>query len=578
MSFLYELHGKKEQTSCGRFTRIQPDSPWSIFRKVVILVIILISTAAWAQTTTQENNKEGNSYEDLVEIFKDWREFQKPTLVDGIPDYTADAMAKQHRELTEYRQRLAAVDTSGWSVSQRVDYLLIWAEMNGLDFDHRVHRPWARNPAFYTMIWPSQSDVPRREGPVLHGTIELWQYEFPLTPERAADLTEQLRTVPKIFEQAKGNLVENARDLWLGGVRRMKRQNQDLDALARRVAGTNGELDSAIQQAREATDEFVAWLEAEAPSKTGPSGVGKENYNWYLKNVYLLPYTWEEEVTIMRRELARAHASLRLEEHHNRELPPLTPIASAEEYDNRLNAAVTEFMQFLKEEEIVTVKDYMDPALRAKIGSFTPPDEYRHFFAKINLRDPVVMRTHFYHWIELARMKHEPHPSPIRRVPLLYNIFAFRAEGLATAMEEMMMHAGLFDDRPRARELIWILVAQRAARALGGLYMHSNDWTMQQAVDFACEWTPRGWLEKDGALVWFEQDLYLKQPGYGTSYITGKVEIENLMSERARQLGDDFTLKRFMDEVNSAGVIPLSLVRWQLTGKDDEITHLLQSR
>jgi len=149
-----------------------------------------------------------------------------------------------------------------------------------------------------------------------------------------------------------------------------------------------------------------------------------------------------------------------------------------------------------------------------------------------------------------------------------------RAEGLATGMEEMMMHAGLFDNHPRTRELIWILLAQRAARALGGLYMHGLGWTMDQAVKFASEWTPRGWLKENGSLVWFEQDLYLRQPGYGTSYITGKVEIEKLMTERARQLGDRFTMKRFMDEVNAAGVIPVSLIRWELTGLDDEISSM----
>jgi hypothetical protein len=39
------------------------------------------------------------------------------------------------------------------------------------------------------------------------------------------------------------------------------------------------------------------------------------------------------------------------------------------------------------------------------------------------------------------------------------------------------------------------------------------------------------------------------------------------MRERARQLGDDFTLKRYFEEVNGAGLIPVSLVRWQLTGQ-----------
>ncbi len=145
-------------------------------------------------------------------------------------------------------------------------------------------------------------------------------------------------------------------------------------------------------------------------------------------------------------------------------------------------------------------------------------------------------------------------------------------------MEEMMMHAGLFDDRPRARELIWVLLAQRAARALGGLYMHSNDFTMEQARAFAAQWTPRGWMPKDSNTNLFEQHLYLQQPGYGTSYVSGKVEVEKLLAERARQLGDDFTLKRFMDELNAAGVIPVSLIRWELTGLDDEIIRMGQSQ
>lgn len=541
--------------------------------KLLVLLLVLTSIGR-VQTTSLENNKSAYTYQDLITLFKEWREFQKPPLVDGIPDYTSLAMAKQYEELADYQHRLAAFDISDWPVPHQVDYHLLRAEMNGMDFDHRVRRPWTRMPAFYTMVWPSQSDVPAREGPVVYGTIELWQYDFPLTPQAAAKLTAQLKTIPKILEQAKHNLAGNARDLWMGGIRAMKAQSNDLNSLLQRIDRTNTDLLSAIQWARQATDDFVVWLEVKAPSKTGPSGVGKENYDWYLKNVYLLPHTWEEEVAIMRNELARAHATLKVEEHHNRKLPPLNPIFNAEEYERRSDAAVIEFMKFLKEEEIVTVKDYMEPALRKQIGSFIPPDQYRHFFAKINHHDPIVMQTHQYHWIELARMTYEPHPDPIRRVSLLYNIFVFRAEGLATAVEEMFMHAGLLDDRPRSRELIWILIAQRAARALAGLYVQSNYWTLEQAVDFACEWTPRGWLEKAGDLVWFEQDLYLMQPGYGSSYLTGKLEIEKLLTEYARQAGDDFTIKQFMDEINTIGVIPPSLIRWELTGKDDEINQL----
>jgi len=171
-------------------------------------------------------------------------------------------------------------------------------------------------------------------------------------------------------------------------------------------------------------------------------------------------------------------------------------------------------------------------------------------------------------------MRHDPHPSPIRRVPLLYNIWDSRAEGLATAMEEMMMSAGLVDDSPRSRELVYIMVAQRAARAIAGLRVQSNEWSIDKAVVFAAEQTPRGWFRADGNLVLFEQQLYLEQPGYGTSYLTGKALIESLMTERALELGDAFTLKGFMEELFASGVIPVSLIRWEITGNDSWLPRL----
>ena len=139
-----------------------------------------------------------------------------------------------------------------------------------------------------------------------------------------------------------------------------------------------------------------------------------------------------------------------------------------------------------------------------------------------------------------------------------------------------MLHAGLYDDNPRAREVVWIMLAQRAARGLGSLYAHANLFTMKEAADFHVRWTPRGWMREDLDLLGFEQGLYLRQPGYGSSYLTGKYLLEQLLQERSRQLGDAFSTSRWFDEVNQAGVIPVSLIRWQLTGKDDEIRALAQ--
>src|ERR1044071_388733 len=159
--------------------------------------------------------------------------------------------------------------------------------------------------------------------------------------------------------------------------------------------------------------------------------------------------------------------------------------------------------------------------------------------------EPLALYSHFYHWWDLARMREEPHASPLRRSPLLFNIWDNRAEGMATAMEEMMLHAGLYDDNPRGREVVWIMLAARAARGLASLYAQSNDFTMKQAADFHVEWTPRHWMRPDLDLLGFEQQLYLRQPGYGTSYITGKYLLEELMAQRSRQLGEAFTLSRY---------------------------------
>ena len=357
----------------------------------------------------------------------------------------------------------------------------------------------------------------------------------------------------------------------------MEAQAAALTTFADRVAATHSDLKAAIDRARVATDEFREWLEHEAPSKTGPSGVGVDNYNWYLKNVHLVPYTWDEIMTVMQRDLARSFTSLKLEEHRNRNLPATPRVAGDREYDRRFNASVTEYMAFLRDNEIVEIRDYMDHALRERIGSFSSAEGLRGFFAEVDYREPIIMRTHGYHWFDLAMMANNPHDSPIRRVAGLYNSWDSRAEGIATGMEEWMMHAGFLEGKPRARELIYILVAQRAARAIAGMRLHSNEFSMEQATEFAADWTPRGWMPRESNTVWGEQYLYLHQPYYGTSYLMGKYQVEMFMAERAMQLGGDFTVQRFFDEINDSGLIPMSLIRWELGGQADEIIAMAGS-
>jgi len=154
------------------------------------------------------------------------------------------------------------------------------------------------------------------------GAVEVWSFRFPLTPEAAARMDAGVRTIPRLLEQAKENLIGNRKDLWSFGVTAVRQQSADLAQLLKQVENAPGELAADVERAKRATDAFVAWIDTQLPSKTGPSGVGIENYDWYLKNVQLAPYSWQEEVAIMERELARATALLSLEEHKNAKLPP----------------------------------------------------------------------------------------------------------------------------------------------------------------------------------------------------------------------------------------------------------------
>lgn len=508
-------------------------------------------------------------YSDLLALFKNWRSFETPPLLNEAPDYTAATFQKRQPEFKKLQAQLLAMDTSNWTIPQRVDWTVLWAEMNGYDFNQRVLQPWARDPAFYQSIYTDRSDVPAHEGPTHHRVTDLWTYTFPLSPKEKERLLSDLWVIPALNEQAQLNLTGNAKDLWIAGIRDIRSQSDNLKAMLD-LPGvkTDAQLAKTIQTCIASTDHFVAWLEKEAKTKTGPSGIGKENYTWYQQNVHLVPLTWDDEVLLLKRELARAWSALKLEEHANRKLPELVAVDSPEAYDALAKRAAQSLLNFLKNDEIMSMKDYFTPALEAHLGKFVPQEKRNFFWITVHY-DPRPLYCHFYHWFELALMDQEPHANEIRRAPLLYNIFDSHNEGIATAVEEMFMQAGLYKDDPRVREIVYIMLAQRAARGLGSLYAHANEMTMAEAGGIHMDYTPRGWMKTEPELRIFEQHLYLRQPGYGTSYVTGKYLIEQAMMDFARLKElkkEPFQIKEFLDRFNAMGNIPAILGHWEMTG------------
>ena len=538
--------------------------------KKLLLLLIFISCS----TTRDENTPKNKSlnYDDLIQLFTDWRNFENPPLLDGAPNYTKERFDNDQNKFIKLRERLNSFYIEEWPINKQIDWHIVKAEMNGYDFNYRVLKPWERDPAFYQTIWMYQSDVPAHEGPTNHGVLEFWMYEIPLDKDSENRILKELKSITPFLDQAKKNLIGNAKELWDAGIQNFRDQIDNLIYIRRTLnLKEDNKINVEIDRAISSTKSFITWLEKESKNKTGPSGIGKENYTWYQKNVHLLPMTWEDEVRLLQRELDRAWSSLKLEEHKNRDLPELIPANTEKDFKNLTEEGVRRFITFIKDKDIMPFKENMEPALREHMGKYVPEDERNFFNIGLHL-DPLPLYSHFVHWFDLAEIRDNPHESPIRRKALLYNIFDTKNEGYATGVEEMFMHAGLYNDSPRSKEIVWIMIAQRAARGLGSLYAHANEMTMQEAGGVHVKWTPRRWMNREPHLLQFEQHLYLRQPGYGTSYITGKYMLEKILAEYAEKLEKEdreFTLKEFFKNFNDTGNIPVSLVRWEMLDKID---------
>ena len=538
-------------------------------RTSLYLIIVFVSIGF---SFSQDNNRE-----ELEVLFTDWRQFETPPLNNGAPDYSVETFINRMPEFRKLRDRLNEMDKSKLDIKSKIDWTIIWAEMNGFEFNFRVLKPWERDPAYYKSVWMNRSDVPAHEGPTHHSVVEIWQYDFPLSKNESSELNKQLRVIPILNEQAKINLTGNAKDLWIAGIRDIDTQISDLQSILNYPNVNNDQnLVTTINEAIESTVSFSNWLKSESSKKDGPSGIGKENYTWYQNNVHLVPLSWDDEVMLLKRELARAWSSLKLEEHKNRNLPKLNSASTPEEYNLFVSEASKELINFLDKEEIVDVKDFYKEALDEHLGSYIPEDKRNFFWITAHL-DPKPLFSHFFHWFELAEMDFNPSQNVLRKGPLLYNIFDSRNEGVATAVEEMFMQTGLYENNPRSKEIVYILIAQRAARGLGSLYAHANLMSMEEAGKIHSEYTPRGWMKTEKELLIFEQHLYLRQPGYGTSYITGKYLFENALAEFSRLNENDASanLKSFFSKLINIGSIPMTLFHWEINNDSSVISDIV---
>ena len=77
--------------------------------------LVIIAAALFISCTRQDNSAEtfvSSSNDDLVSLFHEFREFERPAVTNGLPDYSPAAMQGQHKGLRTFQNRLAAIDIS----------------------------------------------------------------------------------------------------------------------------------------------------------------------------------------------------------------------------------------------------------------------------------------------------------------------------------------------------------------------------------------------------------------------------------------------------------------------------------
>ena len=478
-------------------------------------------------------------------------------------------MEKRYRGLKTYQNRLAAIDPGSWPVSEQVDYHLVRAEMNGLEFLHRVLRPWSRDPYFYLM-------TQELAGPTKLLFLRYSEPPLPLSEEAAAELLNTLQSLPQLYEQAKGNLTEGSAGLATLAIHLIQKEIVNYNDLATQLEENHTDLIPVVRQAALAVEDYGEWLEENRAGMTAPAGIGKANFNWWMKNVQLFPYTWDALLAIAQIDYERAITFLRLEEHKNRQLPLLEPVTSRAEYNRRDDYFQRYLIQFIRDEDIFTVPDYLEPFENPPRPDSPGQQELgeRDFVGQMNDRLTLNVRSHNLIGHRLDTQRHMRDTRPIRGVDRLYTIDMIRYGGFAYSMGVIIMHTGIYREYPRGRELNFVDQAFRAIRSIVDLRMHSNEFTVTEGQQYLVEKVPYGWTKPNDQDVWLDTEITLSFPGFHSGINAGKPQFFSLLADRADQLGDDFNLKAFMDEFFAAGMIPMSLTKWEMTGNDDEIREL----
>ena len=353
------------------------------------------------------------------------------------------------------------IDTTGWNIHDRVDFHLVLAEMKALEFHHRIYRPWARDPGFYSF----RSGDAGASMNVESFIRPLFDSEASLTNDQKNKTIKFLKIVPEIFQQARVNLIDGCSDFADLAIRNGEGEARMFENFAEKFNNIHPDLASDLKLVASEIRLFGKWLYENKHTMTSPAGVGKENYSWWMKNVQLSPWGWDESSEIIQREYDRIITFLKLEEHRNRDLPALKVSMTRKEYEKSIHNALHHVVNFLDDGKLMTIDAWVNPADYTGFENLSELEE--HFSnsknsneefspentsidTKVRQREIVPGESHEYigHMLDYQRQE-RLNLSPIRKAERRFNMGSMRLEGWAVALEELLMQVGVLDDRPR---------------------------------------------------------------------------------------------------------------------------------
>jgi hypothetical protein len=536
-----------------------------------------------------------DALDDLARDFWAWRSVEQPVSTDDIPrldrpanwvpDWSPAAADAYRNQLAQFEKQWSTIDASRWPVPRQVDYRLMGSAIARVRWELDYNRAWRRNPTFY---------LDQTLGAYFH----LLLVPPPFPEARSAQIVATLDAFPKTLANAHKNLTEpvgpfaqlsldqlkDIRPRLLDSVRELK-PLLDMDSQKR--------IDASAAAAASALEDYQEWLSGQLPSMSSQTAIGADGYIYFLKNVALLPYSPQQLLEIGRLEWGRSVAFQTYEEHRNLGLPELPMPASLEDEIKRELQDEEAVRKYLQEKRILAIPSWVQhytwqptPAYlkplegMGEADDFTGPDRLHDngvrymnppgpglgYFRMFDAKDPRTGIVHEGvpgHYFQLALSW--AHPDLIRR----HYYDSGANEGLGFYAEEMLLEAGLFDNSPRSREMIYNMVRLRALRVEVDVRLALGEFTISQAAAYLEKTVPM-----DSRTAHAEAAFFASSPGQAISYQIGKTQIMGFLADARRQQGDKFDLQTFHDFLWLNGNVPIALQRWEYLGLKNDLETL----